>query len=710
MLSTLANRLTRRMPSDLPQSENNARLPNGQATAVGRSRRDAQRDRRDALPTSHSQTWQQPGQTALDAGNFANLDNVPPELITHIFSYLRLDDRLSAALVSRHWRHVALDTRTMAQLTPHILANLFQGRSRATASDTEKQLVAVVYTLQASRLPQLRQGILHKLLAERAAAAPAALIGAFRIFCEKRENRPALDMTQDGIINPNTLYNNMTALMMAVGHGNIALITALLDEAGADVNVMRKQPAYPQTALGFSVLVEDPDKALLLCQHGADCMDIASTREVSVMHLALNHPRHPLLREIYANYDAANQDINGIALLQWCHDTAPKHPFIAQLAAEADALNKTLMAGIAAGITPTTRPGLRRLAWQVIKQGMIATQKQRDDLLHAVCSMDSVVLCQDAVARRLIAPHAGQDDRTNPLTAAIREHALNVARWLIDGCNVSLENLTTMRSEQFPRQRQPLEHAIQSGHIALVKLLLRRRAPLLATDEATLVDTLERLRSQIDLLTLQEHLQRRQGSQARAEMINIQNDLHTWRRLFARIVTLNARHQRVDGKRLLVWASERGDQPVVEVLLWQRRPPDPRLLERAARVAANAGHMELAALLCHENGAAPSTLNALVLRKAIRQRDTARVRSLLEAQPELVHARDGFGRTPLHIAFRAARAIATPDLMTPIAKVLLKYGASMDAHDNNGATPAHILQGAWNKPPVMTLRAPRTKC
>jgi uncharacterized protein len=58
---------------------------------------------------------------------------------------------------------------------------------------------------------------------------------------------------------------------------------------------------------------------------------------------------------------------------------------------------------------------------------------------------------------------------------------------------------------------------------------------------------------------------------------------------------------------------------------------------------------------------------------------------LLEAEPELVHARAADGSTPLHLAARFDQRDA--------AERLLEHGADAAARDGNGRTPADVAVG-----------------
>jgi hypothetical protein len=72
----------------------------------------------------------------------------------------------------------------------------------------------------------------------------------------------------------------------------------------------------------------------------------------------------------------------------------------------------------------------------------------------------------------------------------------------------------------------------------------------------------------------------------------------------------------------------------------------------------------------------------LELHEAAMDGDLGRAEELMRTAPDSVRARDGSGRTPLHIA-------AWKD-QEAIVSALLKNGADVDAHDNSGRTPLHF--------------------
>jgi ankyrin repeat protein len=85
------------------------------------------------------------------------------------------------------------------------------------------------------------------------------------------------------------------------------------------------------------------------------------------------------------------------------------------------------------------------------------------------------------------------------------------------------------------------------------------------------------------------------------------------------------------------------------------------------------------------SGLAAVPLGAQTIFDAALQGDTNRVRELLESDPQLAHATDDDGRTPLHnAASRGHVAVAT---------ILLDSGADIDAREEDNETPLH--SAAW---------------
>lgn len=84
------------------------------------------------------------------------------------------------------------------------------------------------------------------------------------------------------------------------------------------------------------------------------------------------------------------------------------------------------------------------------------------------------------------------------------------------------------------------------------------------------------------------------------------------------------------------------------------------------------------------NHAAPG---GAAMAAAIRERDLARVRGLLEAEPELVHAADERTNQPIHWAVMTRQ----PDII----EELLSRGADIDAQRSDGARPIQLTNGDY---------------
>jgi ankyrin repeat protein len=99
------------------------------------------------------------------------------------------------------------------------------------------------------------------------------------------------------------------------------------------------------------------------------------------------------------------------------------------------------------------------------------------------------------------------------------------------------------------------------------------------------------------------------------------------------------------------------------------------------------GEMEklLEANLASAQGASPK---GEPIAAAIRERDLAKVRSLLDASPELLHAGDGRSNQPIHWAVMT-RQIEMID-------ELLERGADINAARFDGARPIHLTNGDYN--------------
>ena len=107
------------------------------------------------------------------------------------------------------------------------------------------------------------------------------------------------------------------------------------------------------------------------------------------------------------------------------------------------------------------------------------------------------------------------------------------------------------------------------------------------------------------------------------------------------------------------------------------------------QVARDRGYGELERLLAERyaslHGASPK---GEPIAAAIRDRDLARVRSLLDASPELVHAGDARGNQPIHWA--------TMTRQIDIIDELLERGADINAKRQDGARPIQLTNGDYH--------------
>lgn len=106
-------------------------------------------------------------------------------------------------------------------------------------------------------------------------------------------------------------------------------------------------------------------------------------------------------------------------------------------------------------------------------------------------------------------------------------------------------------------------------------------------------------------------------------------------------------------------------------------------------IARDRGYAEmqllLEATLASAHGASPK---GEAIAAAIRERDLARVRSLLDASPELLHAGDGHSNQPIHWAVMTRQV--------DIIDELLARGADINAKRADGARPIQLTNGDYH--------------
>ncbi|MGE3311514.1 MAG: ankyrin repeat domain-containing protein [Limisphaerales bacterium] len=147
----------------------------------------------------------------------------------------------------------------------------------------------------------------------------------------------------------------------------------------------------------------------------------------------------------------------------------------------------------------------------------------------------------------------------------------------------------------------------------------------------------------------------------------------------------------------------RENRPDIVALLFERGA-DPLGLavdDSLVEIASDRGHRELEAYLRAALVARFSAGDAgEPVAAAIRERNAGRVRELLDADPDRIHAGDGRSNQPIHWAVMT-RQLDMIDL-------LLERGASIDARRSDGARPIHLTNGddhfrGWRDvPPTVT--------
>src|SRR5262245_20146264 len=152
----------------------------------------------------------------------------------------------------------------------------------------------------------------------------------------------------------------------------------------------------------------------------------------------------------------------------------------------------------------------------------------------------------------------------------------------------------------------------------------------------------------------------------------------------------------------LRFAVRENQRTVVDFLLEKGADPSYEAGDSLVTIARDRGHTELAELfetiLRQRFHIVPE---AAAVVAAIKARDLAQVRALIEKQPGLVHAADEHGSQPIHWAVMT-RQMALIDY-------LLEHGADINAVRPNGNRPIHLANGdyhyrGWRDLPATALQ------
>ena len=121
-------------------------------------------------------------------------------------------------------------------------------------------------------------------------------------------------------------------------------------------------------------------------------------------------------------------------------------------------------------------------------------------------------------------------------------------------------------------------------------------------------------------------------------------------------------------------------------------------------IAADRGDLERAKLLIQYK-ANPNILSDdlnrdsalhMLCRKSFMNENTLEMMKLFLDHGANIHARDVYGREPLHWI----GGIGDPNFRTRVLDLLMKYGANINATDNNGDTPLNVtIDFLWSREP-----------
>ncbi|NII28520.1 ankyrin repeat domain-containing protein [Pseudoflavitalea sp. X16] len=150
----------------------------------------------------------------------------------------------------------------------------------------------------------------------------------------------------------------------------------------------------------------------------------------------------------------------------------------------------------------------------------------------------------------------------------------------------------------------------------------------------------------------------------------------------------------------------RENQPAVVAYLLEHgaSPINSGTGDTLLQIARDRGYTEIQHLVENAITGQQGTPEGNAIAAAIRNRDMAQVRALLDASPELVHARDDTTNQAIHWATMSRQ----PDMMDEV----LARGADINSKRSDGARPIHLCNGdygyrGWRDVPKDTVATPR---